>query len=69
MPDFSTLFAKIRCLPKRRVIEVDDFVDFLARRGGPRKAKPPLTLWEKMKAMEEANRRRAKRTDAPGRQC
>jgi hypothetical protein len=35
MPDLYTLFAKIGSLPKRRIAEVDDFVDFLSRRGAP----------------------------------
>ena len=32
MPDLYTLVAKIRSLPKRRIAEVEDFVDFLALR-------------------------------------
>ena len=58
MTDLYILFAKIRSLSKRRIAEVDDFVDFLARRGAVRKIKPPPTLWEKMKAIEERNRAR-----------
>lgn len=40
MPDLYTLVAKIRSLPRRRIAEVEDFVDFLTlRRAG--KAVPP----------------------------
>ena len=56
MPDLYTLFAKIRSLPKRRVAEVEDFVDFLALRRAGKAAKPPLELEEMMQRLEEANR-------------
>jgi hypothetical protein len=58
MTDLDTLFAKIRTLPKRRIAEIDHFVDFLTLRGARKKAKPPLTLEEQMKAAEQANRTR-----------
>jgi hypothetical protein len=63
MTDLYTLIAKIRTLPQRRIAEVDDFVDFLARRGTVRKAKPSPYLEqqmhdERMQAIENANRAR-----------
>lgn len=56
MTDLHILFAKIRSLSKRRIAEVDDFVDFLSRRGAVRKVKPEPTLWERLEAIEKANR-------------
>jgi hypothetical protein len=54
MPDLYTLFAKIQSLPKRRIAEVEDFVDFLAlRRAG--KAAKLLTPEEKMHRPETVN--------------
>lgn len=44
MPDLYTLFAKIQSLPKRRIAEVEDFVDFLTLRRAGKSAKPPLDL-------------------------
>lgn len=43
MPDLYTLFAKIQSLPKRRVAEVEDFVDFLTLRAA-RNAKAPIGI-------------------------
>jgi len=53
MTDLSTLFAKIRALPKRRMAEVDDFVDFLILRR-PGQVKPPLSFEERMEAVDRA---------------
>jgi hypothetical protein len=58
MPDIYTLVAKIRALPKRRIAEVEDFVDFLTLRRSSRTVKPPITLWERMSAIEAANKAR-----------
>jgi hypothetical protein len=58
MTDLHILFAKIRALSKRRIAQVDDFVDFLSRHGSVRKVTPPLTLEERMDAIEKANRAR-----------
>ena len=66
MTDLYVLFAKIRSLSKRRIAEVDDFVDFLSRRGAVRKVKPKPTLMEQMEAIEKANRRRHGGLSLPG---
>lgn len=58
MPDIYTLVAKIQALPKRRIAEVEDFVDFLTLRRSSRTAKPTPSLEEMMDATEEANRAR-----------
>lgn len=42
MPDLYTLFAKIQSLPKRRIAEVEDFVDFLSLRRS-KVLKPPIS--------------------------
>jgi len=47
MPDLYTLFAKIQSLPKRRIAEVEDFVDFLTLRRAAKATKPALEF-EKM---------------------
>ena len=41
MPDLYTLFAKIQSLPKRRIAEVEYFVDFLALRRAGKVVRPP----------------------------
>ncbi len=56
MTDCYTLFAKIRALPKRRIAEVEDFVDFLTLRRSPRNAKPLRTIEEKVYVIDDANR-------------
>lgn len=58
MTDLDTLLAKIRTLPKRRIAEVEDFVDFLALRGSTKPAKPEPSLEEMMWATEKPNRAR-----------
>lgn len=58
MIDLPILFAKIRSLSKQRIAEVDDFVDFLSRHGAVRKVKLPLTLEERLAALEKGNRAR-----------
>ena len=55
MPDLYTLFAKIQSLPKRRIAEVEDFVDFLALRRSGKAAKHPLELGAMMDRLEKAN--------------
>jgi hypothetical protein len=57
MPDLYTLFAKIQSLPKRRIAEVEDFVDFLALRRGGKSAKLPLELEEMMDRLEKPMKR------------
>lgn len=56
MPDIYTLVAKIKALPKRRIAEVEDFVDFLTLRRSSRTLKPPITFWEQMEAITAAQR-------------
>jgi hypothetical protein len=63
MPDLYTLFAKIQSLPKRRIAEVEDFVDFLTLRRGGKVGTPPVTLEEKMERLETDGRR--VRTSSP----
>jgi hypothetical protein len=58
MPDIYTLVAKIKALPKHRIAEVEDFVDFLTLRRSSRKVKPSITLWEQMQALDAANKAR-----------
>lgn len=58
MRDLYTLFAKIQALPKRRIAEVEDFVDFLALRRSGKPAKPPLEREEEFHPIAEANRAR-----------
>jgi len=53
MPDLYTLFAKIQSLPKGRIAQVEDFVDFLTLRRVGKASPPPLTLEEKMQRLEE----------------
>lgn len=55
MPDLYTLFAKIRSLPKRRIAEVEDFVDFLTVRRAGKTAKPAVGLEEMMERLENAD--------------
>ena len=62
MPDLYTLFAKIQSLPKRRIAEVEDFVDFLALRRVSKVAKP-LSPEEEMHRLNKINR--AKYGDQP----
>ena len=57
MPDLYTLFAKIRSLPKRRIAEVEDFVDFLALRRAGKAAKRPLDLEAMMDRLDKPMRR------------
>jgi len=57
MPDLYTLFAKIQSLPKRRIAEVEDFVDFLTLRRAGKAAKPALGLEEMMSRLENAHNR------------
>jgi hypothetical protein len=57
-PDLHTLFAKIQALPKRRIAEIEDFVDFLALRRAGKPAKPPLDLEEEMQLVDDANQAR-----------
>jgi len=66
MPDLDlyTLFAKIQALPKRRIAEVEDFVDFLALRRPGKPAKAPLDFEEKLNLVENANRARCGRLPA-----
>jgi hypothetical protein len=52
MPDLYTLFAKIQSLPKRRIAEVEDFVDFLALRRAGKATKPPVELEEMMERLD-----------------
>ena len=52
MPDLYTLFAKIQSLPKHRIAEVEDFVDFLALRRAGKAAKPPVELEERMERLD-----------------
>lgn len=56
MPDLYTLFAKIQSLPKRRIAEVEDFVDFLALRRAGTAARPPLDLEEMKDRLENPDR-------------
>lgn len=56
MPDLYTLFAKIQSLPKRRIAEVEDFVDFLALRRAGKAAKRPFSMEEEFHRINEANR-------------
>jgi hypothetical protein len=58
MPDIYTLVAKIKALPKRRIAEVEDFVDFLTLRRPSRKVKPPRTFWEQMQVLKAASKAR-----------
>jgi hypothetical protein len=56
MPDIYTLVAKIKALPKRRIAEVEDFVDFLTLRRSSRNVKPSTSFWEQMQALEAASK-------------
>ena len=47
MLDIYTLVAKMQAMPKRRIAEVEDFVDFLTLRRSPRNAKPLPNAEEK----------------------
>ena len=67
MTDLYSLFAKIQALPKRRVTEVDDFVDFLARRSVTRKTTPVLESLVDLRAIHEANRARRLADEAAAR--
>jgi hypothetical protein len=56
--DLHILFAKIRSLSKRRIAEVDDFVDFLSRHGAVRRVTPPPDFEEQLAVINKANRER-----------
>lgn len=56
MTDCYTLFAKIQALPKRRIAEVEDFVDFLTLRRSARNVKPLPSIEEKLQAIDDAKR-------------
>ncbi|MBS0526770.1 MAG: hypothetical protein JSS04_24280 [Proteobacteria bacterium] len=53
MPDLYTLFAKIQTLPKRRIADGEDFVDFLTLRRAGTAAKPSHELKEMMGPLEK----------------
>lgn len=59
MPDFYTLFAKIRSLPKGRIAEVEDFVDFLVLRRVNRAPKPIPAPEVGFHRLNEGNRKTA----------
>ena len=55
MPDLYTLFAKIQSLPKRRIAEVEDFVDFLTLRRASNRAKLAVNLEPLADRLDGAN--------------
>ena len=56
MPDLYTLFAKIQSLPKKRIAEVEDFVDFLTLRRAAKATKPALEFEKMVDHLEKAER-------------
>ena len=58
MPDLYTLFAKIQSLPRKRIAEVEDFVDFLTLRRAGKTAKPSLQLEKMINHLDNAERPR-----------
>ncbi len=55
MADLYTLFAKIQSLPKGRIAQVEDFVDFLTLRSAGKMAKLS-TPEEEMHRLNKVNR-------------
>lgn len=58
MSNLYTLFAKIQSLPKGRIAEVEDFVDFLTLRRAGKGAEPALELEEMMDRLENGSWRK-----------